>query len=329
MTKEEYVKENTYKYSRELIISFRDTVLCGEIDRLAGYCFEDLKQYMGKGNDKQKYVIPSDESRGKQKDNRWEFDSDDTALARACYCVLWGHLFNIGVGENYIGSRTLDQHKTAPYRGDTMNSFKSVFGKTGDIEKMMPHRIRMYELDKDIQIVTKVRDFYKLYHTLGNMILIPNRGNGKAAADGINNRRAAYPNGLRDYFDYFLMILYECQKKDGKIDKRILARGKAVYDLMKKEGPNQEYTSIDITEWKEEFALEDYFEGDIPKNILNCKDVNIDRFKITRFPEKYRTDYTKDEYKVLVEAYIDVCKGIIEKRSNKLVQRIKDELKPD
>lgn len=318
MTKEKYVEEPIYKDSIKLIIDFTNTILGGDIMRLESYCFDELSRL--EEEDYMKYAEPNGLilSRGKQKNNRWRFDPDDTALARACYCVLWGDLFDIGVGEDhFIGSRTKDQSITARYRGDTMNSFNTVFGKIH--MQGIPTKIQMYELDKNCCILKQVMTFYHTYHTIGNMILLPNAGYGRVS-DGINNIRGNI--GLKDYFDYFLMNLYE-YKHPGKVkfDSRVINRGKTVRELMKL-NDNSDYGKIDIKIWRERFFLEDYFDGDIPQNIMDDK---IDRFKVTRFPNKRSNDYPKEEYADLVTSYLG-CTKLICDRSMKLVKSIKEEI---
>ena len=317
MTKEKYVESPIYKNSIKLIIDFTNTILGGDIMRLKSYCFDELSRL--EKEDYMKYAEPNGLIRGKQKNIRWRFDPDDTALARACYCVLWGDLFDIGVKEDhFIGSRTKDQSITARYRGDTMNSFNTVFGKMH--MQGIPTKIQMYELDKNCCVLKQVMTFYHTYHTIGNMILLPNAGHGRMS-DGINNIRGNF--ALKDYFDYFLMNLYEYKYPEKvKFNSRVINRGKTVRELMNLKD-NSDYKKIDIKTWRERFFLEDYFEEDIPKNII---DIEIDRFKITRFPRKRSNDYSKEEYLELATSYLENCTKLICGRSEKLVKSIEEEI---
>lgn len=325
MGKEEYRKLDIYKRSVELIKNFTDDVLEGDINRLAFFCLGDLEHDRCRSM-YEKYVMPDDLSRGKQSNIKWSFDPDDTALARACYCVLWGHLFHIGEDdEHFIGSRTNNRDISAPYRGDTMNTFNTVLGKPF---ANIPHRIKMYGLEKYTDIMAQVWTFYRTYHMIGNMILLPNRGEG-GSNDGINNKRADYKYGLRDYFDLFLMNIYECQNPgSGKFDPVVIERGRPFRQLM--EDFNPEYKELDIKEMKTLFSLEDYFEGDVPKNVLGS---SIERFKITGFLEDRKTNeeaenfYTEEEYTKLAITYMDKCTELIHARSMRLVEQIKKEIR--
>ena len=313
MEKEKYKELDIYQRSVELLNSFVKEVLDGDINGLAFFCLGDLEHDL-----KGKYTEPTGLSRGKQSDRKWLFDPDDTALARAGYCVLWGHLFNIGVDEeHFIGSCTEREDIAAPYRGDTMNSFNSVLGEP---LANIPRRLKMYGLEKNIDIMAQARTFYRTYHMIGNMILLPNR----KECLGFNRGRADYKNGLRDYFDLFLMNIYEYQNPGKvKFDQTIIKNGESVRQLME---DNPEYMDLKIEDMKSLFELDDYFDGDVPKNILGS---DIARFKITKcLDEVSKTEdhYTKEEYIKLVITYMDKCTELIHARSMRLVKRIKEEI---
>ena len=63
--------------------------------------------------------LENDEKYGQQPEN--DFDADDCQLSRAIYVVVWGdrmpylNMLSIGRGRSY--------------RGDTMNTFNTIFGR--------------------------------------------------------------------------------------------------------------------------------------------------------------------------------------------------------
>lgn len=284
ISKEEYRKTQYYKESIKLIKNFINEFLEGDINRLKTFCFDNLKR-------KKKYRRPSIIN------GQWNFDCDDTDLARAIYCVVWGHIFDLKANE--IGAWNSDR---IPYRGDTMNSFNTVFGKC-------LYRAKFYGLENN----TKILEFREKYHTIGNFILIANNEN-------VNRRRGSFWD-LKDYFDLFLIEIYNYQNnKECRMEKEF--------------DENPFYKEFSITSMKEAFFLEDYFDGEIPKEFINIS--QADRKKMTRSKEdridiqksKKKVDYfTEDEYKKLVNEYITKSEIVIANRADKIITALQEELK--
>lgn len=131
MEKERYRSSSSYfAKSKELLNVFIEYQLGGRIETLKTFCLDDL-------NWGSKFCNPEEET-------IWSFDCDNTALIRAIYVVLWGHVFNIKEGD--IGAWSSDTKKSHPYRGDTVNSFNSLFG-----EQPYLHRAKNHGLDCDIR----------------------------------------------------------------------------------------------------------------------------------------------------------------------------------
>lgn len=293
ISKEEYRKTLYYGESILLINDFINDILDGEINRLKAYCFDDLK-----GNIK--YSYPKCKNIGE-----WVFDCDDTALARAIYCVIWGHIFELKADE--IGPYT-----KAPYRGDTMNSFNTLFGN--DKSGLFAYRARFYGLDEDITSWGNIIRFRYQYHTIGNFIILPNIGN-------INGKRGNFKT-FRDYFDLFLLDMYE-YKEINKSNSR----------LKKSFEENPFYREFSMNEIKEFFFLDEYFEDEKPKEFISISKKS--RFKYTRSKQdrinmeknKKRIDYfSEEEYKKLVDEYITKSEEVIANRADKIIEALKKEL---
>ncbi|HBI94446.1 MAG TPA: hypothetical protein DDY58_19570 [Terrisporobacter glycolicus] len=291
--KKKYREEQFYRQSIILINDFINNTLNGEIERLKTYYFDDLKGNL-------KYSYPKCENI-----SGWIFDCDDTVLARAIYCVIWGYIFELKVDN--IGPWNKKTGKKI-YRGDTMNSFNTLFGNSNS--GIFAYRARFYGLDEDIAIWQNIIRFRYKYHTIGNFIVIPNKGN----INGVRGRK------LKDYFDLFLLDIYEYKKNN-------------VCKLKEQFDKNSFYKDFSMNSIKEIFFLEDYFKGEIPKEFINTsKDA---RYKITRSKEerikreksKGKIDYfLEEEYKKLVHSYLAKSEQVIDNRADKIIKILKDEL---
>lgn len=102
MNKRDYEKTNDYKKSIEILKGFVRDVLDGNIEKLKDFDFTDLTTYVG--------------------DN---IDSDMYLITQAIYIILWGDIYDLTFEK--MGSWTWNNRY--PFRGDTMNSFGSLFGK--------------------------------------------------------------------------------------------------------------------------------------------------------------------------------------------------------
>ena len=151
-----------------LLRSFTMTRLDGDLDRLKDLDLSDLR-----GD--RLFGCP----------NR-SFDCDDTNIARAVYVLVYQKAFPT------LSMETLDDRT---YRGDTMNSFRTLFGKMNDgkaeIEDIM---------DVPEPLSVKIHRFFHTYHTIGNLVPLPN----KKTTTTLNVMRARLWN---DYFDHFLIAV--------------------------------------------------------------------------------------------------------------------------
>ena len=129
MNKRDYEKTNDYKKSIEILKGFVRDVLDGNIEKLKDFDFTDLTTYVG--------------------DN---IDSDMYLITQAIYIILWGDIYDLTFEK--MGSWTWNNRY--PFRGDTMNSFGSLFGKE-DKEKVARALSDIFETDyeKTLKKVSK------------------------------------------------------------------------------------------------------------------------------------------------------------------------------
>ena len=156
---------------RELIASFIKEKLDGDVNRLASYPLGQLRY------DK-KYGCPGR-----------NFDSDDTELMRAIYCVVFDEAWKNISMEN-LGDGRL--------RGDTLNTYNTLFSAPWN-ERFTA----IWHPDEDL--VEKIKQFQITFHTIGNMAVLPDRRIGEWS---INKHRGCHDE-WHDYEDRFLAALYK------------------------------------------------------------------------------------------------------------------------
>lgn len=283
----------------KLIRDFINEKLDGDIERIKDFNFNELRE------DK-KYGCP-DYNKG--------FDADDTILARAIYCVVWGdalpdiNLNNIGRGKDY--------------RGDIINSFNTLFSRDLN-EKLSNIRNNNYkELEIGYGIKSfKVEDeklrqsiivFHRLYPTIGNMALLPNR---PYKNNTINQYRGV---SWGDYNHKFLLELKLCILQDDR-------RNKVLEELLN-------YNNFYFNRFEKnergflEFCKLNYLERYIIKNeeIFGVKDVNIDKV----YPVWHRAktwNGNESDYNKFANRYIEKSSEVIKYRGNIILEQLKEKI---
>lgn len=169
----------------------------------------------------------------------------------------------------------------------------------------------------------KINEFYKSYHRIGNFIVIPNRG---SLRNGINGARAGYYNreeceGMRDYFDWFLIGIAEYQRKVINGDIHL-----SKFEMQLQMNPEYNPAFLSIKEWEELFFLTPYFKDGKPT--LLFKKPLEERLKVTdpNGSDPLVSYYEADEYLDLLEDFMDRSEEVIEYRTDKIIETLKDKL---
>jgi len=290
MERKEYEKTTDYENALQILKDFTNEVLGNDIDLLRTFCFDNLNKFVGDICDPDMYLI-----------------------VQAIYIILWGNIYDLAFEK--MGS--WDWNGTYAFRGDTMNSFGSLFGKAGE-NNAFAYRAKYFGADKNPELWNKINEFYRMYHWLGNFIVLPNRGNVKY---GINGARANFKTGMRDYFDWFLLSVGNYQEKVKSGDIHL-----SKFEMQLQQNPEYNPYFMRIEEWEEKFFLKHYFKDGAPKLLFHTPLER--RLLITAEPQNRKGEsyYTDEEYLELMEDYIDKSKEVIEFRTNKMVDFLKEKL---
>ena len=295
MQRKEYEKTQDYKKALQLLKEFINEVLKGDIEKMKTLCLEDLNKYIGDICDPDMYLI-----------------------VQAIYIILWGDIWDL----TFDNMGPWDYKGTYAFRGDTMNSFGSLIGKESRSTEF-GYRAKFFGADKNPNLWNKIEEFYKMYHWIGNFIVLPNRASVK---NGINGARAGYYNqdyceGMRDYFDWFLIAVSQYQDKVKSGDIHL-----SKFEMQLQQNPEYNPFFLSIKEWKTRFFLESYFVGNAPK-LLFCTPLEK-RLLITAASENRTNEmyYQDTEYQELLEDYLDKSKEVIIYRTNRIVEFLKEKL---
>ena len=256
--------------AKGLINDFVEERLQGNLNELIYFDFAQLK------GDK-KYGVCGGNS----------FDCDNTKLSKAIYLLVFEDVWN---------DLTSFSLNNGMYRGDTINSFNTTFGKavtTGGFAG-----INGFKPDESLQ--QRVLKFHSLYHTIGNFMVLPN---ARVAGHTLNTFRGSH-HQWKDYIDKFVgalhLLLTNQQNSNNELFHQLIAASEKDF---------------------ERYYHQEGFEILIDKLLLNdC--INQKGEPKHLFDVVYHWDkrLTKDAYLRHVNQYLDFSESFIEKRAQKMVE---------
>ena len=253
---------------KNVLLSFIQEKLSGDIQQLKDYCFADLRE------------TPWSKCNS-------SFDCDNTLLANAVYVLLWG-----GNG-NFYPDLTLENVGTGrKYRGDTMNSFRSVLGK---YEEAFPFW-------EKIGMGKKVSCFFRKYHTIGNFTLLPNE---KYQTKTFNMARGCK---YGDFFDRFLIELE-------KVMANSPDKNETLYQL--KEANKECFEGKTLKDFSETFFWGNYMKDGTPE-VLFAPHWTLRK--------KFEKISPGSDYAAYAEHFIDESTRIINERAAQMISELEKRL---
>ncbi len=305
MIKEDYVKTDDYIESVQLLKEFISDELDGEIEGLMELDFSTIKN--------SKYI-------GSIK------DPDMFMISQAIYIIMWGHIWDLRFSN--MGSWGKNAENRYSFRGDTIHAF----GKIGNSKnREFGYRAKYFKLDMKEELWNRIELFYKSYHRIGNFIVIPNRAE---FAGGINTARANWLTGMRDYFDWFLIAIYNYQQRTLGNEKNVIKgfdivlKSRKSFECMLAQNDEYKFEFLPINKWRDIFYLNSFFEEDIPVKFFNTEPK--DRLKITTIEEKRNNQeryFDNNEYYILINEYIEKSSEFINHRTSTIIDELKTNLR--
>ena len=218
------------------------------------------------------------------------FDSDDTELMRAIYCLVFGEAWENLSMEN-LGDGKL--------RGDTLNTYNTLFSQPWN-EKFSA----IWNPDDGLK--AKMNEFQATCYTIGNMAVLPDRRIGEWS---INKHRGCH-NEWHDYEDRFLEALYLVLTGD-------LQRDLDLEELV-------ELNKEDFMPFYGKDGWVKFVEGNFLMDYVNRDYVPIVRSKGYTY---WRGGYTnRDRFIAECYRYIDESTKIINHRAKLMIEKLKVKL---
>ena len=218
------------------------------------------------------------------------FDCENSNLLKAVYLLLWGNCVP-DLNANSLG-------KGKFYRGDAINSFKTMFGSPSSNNEMYFSGLETYNPDNELR--NRVAHFYKSHRTLGNFIILPNKICNKKTIMYFRST-----NKWHDFFDRYLVALQEILEEDKCDDKEffdIVNQNNFFFDWYK--GPEG------FKELVETFYLKDFL----------TKSNKATRIFIMNF--YWRNPEEKEMYTNAANVYLKKAEKIIAKRSIQMIDQL-------
>lgn len=262
--------------AKSLINNFVEERLQGDFNKLARFDFAQLR------GDK-KYGVCGGRS----------FDCDNTILAKAVYLLVFEDVWN---------DLTFFSLENGMYRGDTINSFNTTFGKADTMGGFAG--LNRFKPDENLQ--QRVLKFHSLYHTIGNFVVLPNACSQRHT---LNTFRGSYYR-WRDYIDKFIVALHLLLTDSQPVNNE------QFYKLI----------AANIKDF-EPYYHQEGFELLMNKLLLNdC--INQDGVPKQLFDVVYHWDkqLTRELYLIHVNKYLDFSESFIEKRGAKMVHILASKL---
>lgn len=256
----------------ELIASFVEEKLGGDIQQLATF-------HLGELDKDDVFGCPGR-----------KFDSDDTELMRAVYCVVFGDTWK---------NLSMDNLGDGKLRGDTLNTYNTLFAHPWS--NMFTERWH-----PDEGLLEKMKVFQTTCYTMGNMTVLPDR---RIGVWSINKHRGCHDQ-WHDYEDRFLAALYQVLMQNPKCDP----------DLQELVELNRE----DFAPFYGEEGWVKFISGNYLDYYVDSNWIPVVTSKGFTY---WRGAYTKKErFFAECHRYIDFSTELIKERARRMIEKIKEEL---
>ncbi len=215
-----------------------------------------------------------------------KFDSDDSELMRAIYCVVFKDAW-INLSMENLGDGKL--------RGDTLNTYNTLFSA--------PWNDKFTAIwNPDEELKEKIKTFQTTCYTIGNMAVLPDRRIGEWS---INKHRGCHDE-WHDYEDRFLAALYKVltqrEDRDADLEELIKLNDEDFQPFYGNDG------------WKRFISqnMLEYYVDDSYQPVISSKGYTY-----------WRGGYTnKERFFEECHRYIDFCTRIIDDRAKRIINSL-------
>lgn len=262
----EAVEKACDKFALDMLRSFINERLGGDIKKLKYYDFKDIEHDEKYGNDRGLTTAPN-----------------DTMLMKSILTLAFADAW-----PNFT-YESMDKHK---YKTDTINLIRNLFGIGFD-----DYYKALEDFDVPADLKEKAVSLGRKYHTIGNTMVLP---------FGLHQMRDTKPMG-RGYLDVFLQAFYNMMIGAKRCNMKLLD----AMNLKKKEvaGFRTEENYYTIVHG---LMLEDFLDEEgKPKQVFE-----------TVF--SWDKDLDRETYLRVLDKYIDFCESFIDRRADRIIEKLEN-----
>lgn len=247
------------------------------------------------------------------------FEYDNSELVKALFVVLWHDEFEKkGI---QLNGDTVGDGKA--FRGDTIHTSGALFGQKIDGKDQYEGLSSRYNIQNE-EMTEKIKKWP--VSRIGNMLLLPSKSLGLPNKKGVIscltiNTFRGYHSHWHDYFDIFLSHLKNVY---GKTQNQIRDKKEAILNQIMYLEENKPYFDCfnNFQGWVEAMLLNDYLyeNGEIKKLLA----IPYEKYP---YHWRYRSSETikkiQEDYREWVEKFIERTTDLINKRSKRMVEKLK------
>lgn len=220
------------------------------------------------------------------------FDTDDCNLVRALFDVLYAEVLP-GLSLPAIGTGRA-------YRGDTLNTFHTLFGRPipgqpGRFAGLERHR-------PSDNLRARAAAFHRTYHTLGNLAPLPNRSVGRITLNTYRGTHAQWRDAFPAFLQNLRLALLADPAADSTLGRLVEANADAFGEFRGADGLDRFAHRLD---------LDDYVDPATGLPILHYA------------PNAHFIPQSDEAYFAAAERYLAIAPVLIQRRAERMVARLK------
>ena len=220
------------------------------------------------------------------------FDTDDCNLARAIFDILYHDAFP------NLSWETLGTGR--PYRGDTLNSFHTHFGRP--IPDQPGRFLGLERHQPSDTLRARAATFHSTYHTIGNLAPLPNRSLNRVTLNTYRGTPAAWRDAVPIFLENLSLALLNHPAADATLSALVELNADAFHEFRKPGG---------LALFAQRLDLHEYVHPATGQPIMHYT------------PNAHFIPQSNPSYIAAANKYIDVSTRLIQQRAERMITRLR------
>ena len=220
------------------------------------------------------------------------FDTDDCNLVRALFDVLYAEALP-GLSLPAIGTGRA-------YRGDTLNTFHTLFGRPIPGQPGRFAGLERHRPSDDLR--ARAAAFHRTYHTLGNLAPLPNRSVGRITLNTYRGTHAQWRDAFPAFLQNLRLALLADPAADSTLGRLVEANADAFGEFRGADG---------LARFAHRLDLDDYVDP--------ATGLPIPHYA----PNAHFIPQSDEAYFAAAERYLAIAPDLIQRRAERMVARLK------